>query len=69
MNHEKRFNHVLNRYCNYYDLLQIMLESSPDLCEVYNFKNRLDKFYKKRESDSLKSELESLINSCKKKQP
>lgn len=45
INYPKKFNRKLNMYLNFYDILQIMLNSSDDLKEAYNLKLALYDFY------------------------
>lgn len=63
-NNEKKFNRKLNRYLNYYDLLQMILDHDKDLNEVYNFYHRLHRFYRKNipKNTSHKEMLETLID-------
>ncbi len=58
INTPKRFNRVLNRYCNYLDFLDIMLTYSTDLKQAYDFKVSLDRFF-----DTHKSEANKIIDS------
>nr|AFK29747.1 hypothetical protein [uncultured bacterium] len=58
----KRFNSKLNRYCNYLDLLEAMLDLCPELSEGYILKRKLEAFYEKSSSVDAKRKLEELID-------
>lgn len=60
-NTQKKFNRKLNRYLNYYDILELMLEDEA-LSEAYSFKCDLDDFYKYTVHEEAKQKLEELIS-------
>lgn len=59
-NMEKKFNSRLGKYCNFKDLLDIMLNDSPKLAEAYHFNFMLSEFYKSEQS-KVESNLNRLI--------
>lgn len=60
-NNKKRFNRVLNRYCNYYDILTLIESISPQLEEVLDMQFQLTKFYRQSTIETAKSNLEDLM--------
>ena len=44
-NAKRQFNRKLNRYCNYYELRDLLLKTDPELERVVNMKDRLYLFY------------------------
>lgn len=64
-NKEKRYNKVLARYCNYYDLYEMILNIDPQLREVIDIKDELYNFYSDCKYENAKKELENLIVACR----
>lgn len=64
-NKEKRYNKVLARYCNYYDLYEMILNIDPQLKKTINIKDELYIFYSDCRYENAKSELEDLIITCR----
>lgn len=64
-NVEKKYNRVLERYCNYYDLLHQMLAIDKQLEEAYNLKESLKYFFDKSDIDTAKENLNALIKEFK----
>lgn len=64
VNKEKKMNRKLERYMNYYDLLTLLLESSDELNEVYNFQFMLRQFYDEKLSGSHIENINLLIRMC-----
>lgn len=64
-NKEKRYNKVLARYCNYYDLYEMILNIDPQLREVIDIKDELYSFYSDCKYENAKEELENLIVVCR----
>ena len=63
VNCEKRFNRKLSKYLNFKDILNIMLDASPDLKEAYFLKQDLYDFYKLEKAT--KHQLTELIEQFK----
>ena len=59
INVPKKFNRKLNRYMNFYDLLQVMLKASKPLREAYQLKQALYQFYQSEQPT--KDQLTQLI--------
>lgn len=57
----KKYNSRLKRYCNYYDLLDMMFQDNEQLKDAMNLKYRLDKFFQTCKQEDAKKELEKLI--------
>jgi len=62
VNKPKRYNHKLNRYLNYHDILTMILDSDTQLKEVFNFYTRLRLFYMTDSEQSAKLALNQLID-------
>ena len=60
-NHKKKYNKVLERYCNFYDIFEFMTKDNSDLETAYLMKYYLDEFYKKSDINNAKYRLEELI--------
>ena len=60
-NCKKKYNSVLERYCNYYDIFEFMTKDNSELDLAYLMKYRLDEFYKKSDINNAKARLEELI--------
>lgn len=61
VNRKKEWNRVFNRHLNYYDLLNIMLTSDPDISEAYNLYFRLQVFYDLKNEHEAKKQINDLI--------
>lgn len=57
----KRYNHVLNQYCNLYDLFTILENTHPDMSEMIDLKDALYKFYEKCTYEEAKTKINDLI--------
>ncbi|TDW07794.1 transposase [Breznakia blatticola] len=57
----KKKNRKLGRYCNYYDIREMILEIDQRLITALNLKYTLDTFYKEATLETAKTKLESLI--------
>lgn len=64
-NCEKRFNRVLNRYCNLYDLYHMVIDIHPLLKEAVEIKDLIHLFYKQTLHADAKKELEDIIILCR----
>ena len=64
-NVKKRFNKVLNRYLNFYDIYELLLKYDERLREAVYFNDRVSEFYKKTEYKNAKKELEEIIIECR----
>ena len=60
-NNEKKFNRVLNRYCNYSDLFTCMLSIDEELETASNLKDQVVYFYDHCNYDNAKKRLEEII--------
>ena len=54
----------LQRYCNFYDILYLILNIDEDLKEAYYFMLRLDTFFRESTLETAKESLDSIINSA-----
>lgn len=61
-NMEKKPNRVLGRYCNYYDIYDIILTIDSELETAMNLKYKFDQFYKTSTYENSKEVLEELIS-------
>ena len=57
-------NHKLKRYCNFNDLLNLILNIDEDLKEAYYFLIRVDMFFRESTLETAKKNLDSIINSA-----
>lgn len=64
-NIKKKFNRVLNRYCNLYDICHMILDIDPKLKEAVEIKDLIHLFYSKTEYKNAKKELEDIIILCR----
>lgn len=64
-NYEKKFNHVLERYCNLYDIYDLLIEIDPILKEAVEIKDKIHNFYKTSTHAKAKEELEEIIILCR----
>lgn len=64
-NCEKRFNRVLNCYCNLNDLYHMVLDIDPLLKEAVEIKDLIHHFYKQTPHAKAKKELEDIIILCR----
>lgn len=64
-NCEKKFNKVLNRYCNLNDIFHMIMEIDPLLSEAVNLKDIIHSFYRNTLYQDAKEELESIIVLCR----
>lgn len=60
-NMEKRHNRVLGRYCNFYDIYDMILSIDSELEIAMNLKYKFDQFYKTSTYENSKEKLEDLI--------
>ena len=63
VNVERRFNHRLNRYLNYSEILAYMLAIDDELEEAFYLRNDVTYFYDHCTYDTAKKQLEKIINS------
>ena len=61
MNNEKKYNRKLCRYCNLYDLLQLILAIDSKLKEAYYFLINVDEFFREATLKSAPQSLDKLI--------
>lgn len=64
-NIEKRYNHVLERYLNLYDIYDLIIDIDPMLKEAAEIKDTIQEFYKKTSYENAKKELEEIIIICR----
>lgn len=64
-NFEKKFNKVLNRYCNMNDIFHLIMDIDPLLEEAVNLKDIIHSFYRNTSYQDAKMELESIIILCR----
>ena len=64
-NHEKRFNRVLNRYCNLNDIYHMIIAIDPLLEEAVVIKDIIHLFYKNTLYKDAKKDLEDIIILCR----
>ncbi len=62
LNNEKKMNHKLKRYCNFNDLLNLILNIDEDLKEAYYFLLNVDRFFRESNTDTAKNNLDIIIN-------
>lgn len=67
-NVEKKYNQVLETYCNYYDIFDYMVKKDPILDLAYDLKYELDKFYSNSTEKNALINLEELILSFRNSQ-
>lgn len=60
-NMERKYNHVLDGYYNYYDLVEYMIRTDKRLEEALYLKNELKRFFDKSDTDNAKNNLNELI--------
>ncbi|NLC54820.1 MAG: transposase [Erysipelothrix sp.] len=60
----KKINRILQRYCNFNDLLSLILDIDEDLKESYYFLIRMDSFYRDSTLDNPIYVLDNIINSA-----
>lgn len=60
-NREKKWNKKLEQYCNFKDLLNMMLDKQPKLEVAYNYLYLFSKFYRECDHEHAPEELEKLI--------
>jgi transposase len=63
-NEKKKFNHVLNRYCNLYDIYDLIIIDDK-IKKVVEIKDEIHLFYKNTKYKDAKKELEKLIIECR----
>lgn len=64
-NREKKYNKVLGRYCNFYDLYEMLLSIDSLLKEAVEIRDDLHRFYSQCTYENAKNELESFIITCR----
>jgi transposase len=64
-NEKKKFNHVLNRYCNLYDIYDLIINIDDNLKKAVEIKDEIHLFYKNTKYKDAKKELEKLIIECR----
>lgn len=64
-NVHKKFNRVLNRYCNLNDIYGLIMDISPQLKEAVELKDIVQLFYRNCSSENAKKELEDIIILCR----
>lgn len=64
-NRKKKYNSVLGRYCNFYDLYEMLLSTDPLLKEAVEIRDDLHLFYSQCQHANAKDELEKLIITCR----
>ena len=64
-NIEKKFNHVLDRYCNLYDIYDLIIHIDDLLRESVEIKDRIHLFYKRTRHEDAKRELDDIIIRCR----
>ena len=64
-NQEKKFNRFLNRYCNLYDIYDLLVNIDEQLKEAVEIKYLIHLFYKRTEYTEAKKELEEIIIKCR----
>ena len=64
-NDKKRFNRVLNRYCNLNDIYDLVIGIDPQLKEAVEIKDIVHLFYKNTEHANAKEDLEDIIILCR----
>lgn len=67
-NEEKVYNHVLEGYYNYYDILDFMVRKDPILDLAYDLKYQLDEFYKTNDEKNALARIDELIASFRNSQ-
>ena len=60
-NETKMYNKVLERYCNYYDIFEYMVNSNNDLDIAYDLKDEVIEFYKKCTYKNAEKKLNEII--------
>ena len=55
-------NHKLKRYCNFNDLLNLILNIDEDLKEAYYFLLNVDRFFRESNTDTAINNLDIIIN-------
>ena len=60
-NQKKKMNNKLNRYLNYYDIYDLIINMDKRLKEAAELHDRVSRFYKKETVNTAKKELEELI--------
>lgn len=64
-NEERRFNRFLNRYCNLYDIYEMIMSIDEQLKTAVNIRDRIHIFYKDTQYSNAKAELEDIIILCR----
>ena len=64
-NTERKYNHVLDGYFNYYDLVEYMIRTDKKLEEALYLKDELKRFFDKSDIDNAKNNLNELIREFK----
>lgn len=64
-NMERKYNHVLDGYYNYYDLVEYMIRTDKQLEEALYLKDELKRFFDKSDTDNAKNNLNELIREFK----
>lgn len=64
-NQEKKFNRVLNRYCNLYDIFDLIRNSNNEMKEAIELKEILYDFYRKSTIDNAEAHLNEVIQAFK----
>ena len=64
-NEKKKFNRVLNRYCNFNDLYHMVIEIDPKLKDAVEIKDLIHLFYRNTSHENAKRELEDIILLCR----
>lgn len=64
-NQEKKFNRFLNRYCNLYDIYDLVVNIDEQLKEAVEIKYLIHLFYKRTEYTEAKKELDEIIIKCR----
>lgn len=60
-NYEKKYNHKLNRYLNYYDIEQLLLKINPELTTAIDMLIKFNEFYESTNYDNARENLDYLI--------
>lgn len=64
-NIEKQFNRVLNRYCNLFDIYNLIIDIDDKLREAVEIKDQIHNFYRTSTYENAKEDLEEIIIKCR----